>query len=251
MLKTVIIDDEKHVTERIERFLQKNCPNEVHITAIFNSSIEALKALPNLQPDLLFIDVQMPFVTGFELLKILNGQLTCAVIFVSAGYQEYAIKAFEFKAVDYILKPDLQGIPQAIRRVVQQFTTQKVPNAVFASMEQPTNIPISLKHEIRMTSVNEIMYCIANNTSTNIYLTNKEVLETNENLGKLEARLNIYYSNQFFRIHNSYIIQRQFMESIQKGESLEVKMRNNYHLKVARQRKEDFLNWVYKMEIGS
>ncbi|NJL75335.1 MAG: response regulator [Saprospiraceae bacterium] len=239
MLKTIIIDDEKHATERIERALQKTCQSQVEIIAIFNSSVEALKALPTLRPDLLFLDVQMPIITGFELLKILNGQLNASVIFVS-GYQEYAIKAFQFNATDYILKPDLQGIAQAVQRIIDHRQIYEQPLPLSALIDQVIHIPISLKHEIHLVAVDQIMYCIANNTVTNIYLDNKKVLETTENLGKLAERLNIYHSEQFFRIHNSYIVQRKFIESIQKGENVEVKMRNNYHLKSGKTEKRGF-----------
>ena len=103
MLKAILIDDEQAALNALENDLNKHCSGEVNILGKYQSPIEGMKAIRKLQPDLIFLDIQMPEMTGFEMLEIL-GNIDAHIIFVS-GFDQYAVKAFEISAIDYILKP--------------------------------------------------------------------------------------------------------------------------------------------------
>src|SRR5438094_6103818 len=101
-MKAVLIDDEKNALEMLEWMLQKNCPN-VQILAMCDSPLEGLEKVKDLQPDVIFLDIEMPQLNGFDLLERL-GSHNCDVIFTTA-YNQFAIKAFKVCALDYLLKP--------------------------------------------------------------------------------------------------------------------------------------------------
>ena len=103
MIKAILIDDEQAALLALENDLQKHCAGEVNILGKYQSPIEGMKAIRKMNPDLIFLDIQMPEMTGFEMLEIL-GDIDTHIVFVS-GFDQYAVKAFEISAIDYILKP--------------------------------------------------------------------------------------------------------------------------------------------------
>src|SRR6187549_3036699 len=113
-LRTIIVDDEVDSTNLLQLQLIQNCP-QVEVVSIYNSSLKAVNEIESLKPDLLFLDIEMPVINGFELLeKILH--FNFSVIFVTA-YNQYAIKAFRFNALDYLVKPiDTNDLIEAVTK---------------------------------------------------------------------------------------------------------------------------------------
>ena len=117
-LKTIIVDDEPDSIKLLSLQLSQHCP-EIEIAGMYTSSVKALPAIEKIQPDLVFLDIEMPIMNGFELLeKILH--LPFSVIFITA-YNQYALKAFRFNAVDYLVKPvDAEDLIEAVKKVAKQ-----------------------------------------------------------------------------------------------------------------------------------
>ena len=123
LLKTIIIDDEPDSIKLLELQLSQHCP-EIEIASTYTSSVKALPGIEKLQPDLIFLDIEMPVMNGFELLeKILH--LPFSVIFITA-YNQYALKAFRFNAVDYLVKPiDAGDLIEAVAKATKRIKPKK------------------------------------------------------------------------------------------------------------------------------
>src|SRR6478736_6083140 len=163
-LKTIIIDDEPDSVDLLELELAKSCP-QVEVIATYNSSVKALKKIEALQPDLLFLDIEMPVMNGFELLeKILH--LDFSVVFVTA-YNQFALRAFRFNALDFLVKPiDTLELTEAVAKAEGRVK----PTPLQLSMLQKqlrgdpiTKIAIPGTHGINFIDLNEIVFVEASN----------------------------------------------------------------------------------------
>src|SRR5574339_1162938 len=137
MLKAFIIDDEKDCCETIAEHLQTYCP-EVEVTGVYHNGAEALPVILQQQPDLVFLDVEMPKMNGFEMLEQLP-QINFDIIFTTS-YDQYALKAIRFSAIDYLLKPiDRNELQKAVQKILQrsQRTISKQVEILMQRIQQP------------------------------------------------------------------------------------------------------------------
>lgn len=205
-IKAIIVDDEKLGREIVKEYL--NDHPQVEVVAECRDAHEALEAIDRQQPDLLFLDIQMPEVNGFELLEMLNDPPK--VIF-STAYDQYAIKAFEVNAIDYLLKPyDAERFNLAVERVIQHIqanqeqddTIQKLLQTIRTSQQHLERLLIKQAGRIVIISCKEIHSINAMDDYAEI-CTAKESYLIQQSLNRLEERLN---PDQFVRVHRSYII---------------------------------------------
>ena len=175
-LKTIIVDDEPDSIQLLQLQLAQYCP-EIEISGAYTSSVKALDAIEKIQPDLLFLDIEMPVMNGFELLeKILH--IPFSVIFITA-YNQYALKAFRFNAVDYLVKPvdgdDLiEAVAKAIKRI-KPSPTQLSQMQKQLRGEPATRIAIpGQQGGISFIDLNDIIYSEASNNYTKIILDRRE-----------------------------------------------------------------------------
>jgi two-component system LytT family response regulator len=205
MIKTVLIDDEPLARTIVMEYLQ-GYP-EIEIVQECNDGFEGVKAIAQHKPDLIFLDIQMPKINGFEMLELI--EQPPAVIFTTA-FDEYAIKAFEAHAIDYLLKPfSKDRFDKALQKWFSQRQQKTDVNKTIAlqeEMKQPeerNRVVVKEGSNIRIIPVNEILYIEAYDDYVKIY-TAKEMFLKKKTMSFFEQMLD---PDQFVRVHRSYIMQ--------------------------------------------
>jgi two-component system LytT family response regulator len=202
MIRTILIDDEPLARDIIKHYLSDF--KQIEVIAECSDGFEGLKAITQLKPDLIFLDIQMPKITGFEMLELVENKP--AVIFTTA-FDEFAIKAFEVNAVDYLLKPiDKARFDLAIDKLPSRlsFTEQEEQALNEISLNSATNNRVVVKNDgiIKIIPTEEINYLEADDDYVKISTANA-VFSKNKTMAFFEQTLNV---DQFIRIHRSYII---------------------------------------------
>jgi two-component system LytT family response regulator len=247
MIQTIIIDDEKKCVALLEKMIGQSLP-DINIVASSTQAEEGIKLIRQHEPDLVFIDIEMPKKNGFEVLEATK-DIPYEIIFTTA-YNQYAIKAIRFSALDYLLKPvDTDELVHA----VQRYKTKHISDARQQQLEMLFNnlknlsqpfhkISVATLEGVIFISINEILYCEATGSYTILYLCNGEKLTTSRSLKDFEELLQ---EHAFFRIHHSYIININEIKRYIKGEGGSVIMSSNIELPVSKRRKEEFLKKLH------
>lgn len=241
-MKTIIIDDEAHCRNVIERIVEKHCP-QIDIIASCADGIEGLKAIVKHQPDLVFLDIEMPRMNGFQMLESLgNEDLNFALIFTTA-YDKFAVKAFKFSAFDFLLKPIDN---EELIATVQKLERKKTPSVQLQELKQnlhqktPFNkLTITTIKGIRFLEIKDIIVLEADGNYTTIYLLNGDTVVASKTLGYFHELFS--ENTQFFRTHKQFIINLSHIKEYIGGDYNEIVMPNNIKAKLARTRKDAFL----------
>lgn len=242
-MKVIIIDDEDRARKSIADLL-KMSTEDINIVDEANSVTTGIKAINDHNPDLVLLDINMPDGSGFDLLKSLDN-INFKIIFITA-YEEYAIQAFEFSAIDYLLKPIdplklMESITKAKQAVEQENIALKL-NALFMNLENaaPGNKKLILKtaESIFVVNTNEIIRCESDCGYTHFYLNNGKSILVSRNLKDYEEMLDGF---GFYRIHQSHMINIQYIDHYSKVEGGAVVMKDSSTLPVSRRKKDNFL----------
>ncbi|NBC58811.1 MAG: response regulator [Bacteroidetes bacterium] len=242
-MKAIIIDDEEHCIESIRLLLEKHQP-QVEVIAEITSPKEAIDSISLHQPDLVFLDIKMPVMTGFELIaKIRN--IDFHVIFTTA-YDEYAIKAFRVNATDYLLKPvSPEELVKAVKKVensLQQGISSQQLNSLIKQMNSKLNaqekISLPTKDGVSFIKSEDIIRCEADGNYTKVLCSNKKYLVC-KTLKDMEVLLK---DNNFHRVHHSHLINLKHINMYHRGKGGVVIMSNGDHVDVSRSRKSAFLD---------
>ena|ERR1700744_4292263 len=241
-LKAVIIDDEADAVSLLQLQLYKNCP-QITTISTYTNPVTALEDIKHLKPDLLFLDIEMPLMNGFEVLQKLI-PFSFAVIFVTA-YNHYAIKAFKFNALDYLVKPvDTNDLVDAVARVENKNAlTYTQLNAVQRQMqgEPIRKIAISSHQGVSFIDLDEIIYAEADSNYSTLILTNDRRFVISKTLKDLQELLE---ESHFLRIHRQYIINLNHVQHLDRTRST-LTMLNKSDLPVARNQKDKLVE-MYK-----
>ncbi|HQW25606.1 MAG TPA: LytTR family DNA-binding domain-containing protein [Saprospiraceae bacterium] len=249
MLKTILIDDELHCVETLRYELQLNCP-EVEIVDTASSGQEGIQKIQEIKPDLVFLDIEMPRMSGFEMLRQLE-PLDFRVIFVTA-YDQYALQAFRFAAADYLLKPVMSDqLKDAVGRVAEKSVSTvdaKIQlEALLFNLRDGFKSPrIALPSGRGMDFVDaaQIMYCTAESNYTHVILADGKKYTLSKTLKDVEQMLE---NLDFFRIHQSHLINFTYLQRYMRDDGGYVVMRDGTSIPIAKRRKEEFLA---KMKLG-
>lgn len=243
MLNVIIIDDEPSALKTLEWELQNFCKN-VTVLKTFLHAKEAILFLETSVVDCVFLDIEMPEIDGFQFLdKIQNKNFL--VVFTTA-YGEYAIKAIKEKAFDYLLKPidtdDLQKCIEKLQLLKNEKTThelleQNLEKLIQQNQFQTKKISFTCDGKLIFLNPNDVVYCESDGNYCRIYLENKEKYFITQKLKFMEEKLD---SHNFFRIHNSYLINLNKVLEFHKGEDY-VLLSNRVKLPVSRNKKSNFL----------
>jgi two-component system LytT family response regulator len=236
ILKIMIIDDEEPARSLIKVFLKD--VTDIEIIGEAGDGFDAIKKINQLRPDLIFLDIQMPKLTGFEILDLM--EIRPEIIFVTA-YDQFAVKAFELNAIDYILKPynksRFEGaLKKAMDKIRKNEKNEETLNKVieYNRMNHEILNRIALKkgHLIRIIEVENIFYIEAQDDYTMIYTENEHFLK-DATMNYFENKLD---TNIFMRIHRSYIVNIKLIEKIEhyEKESYIVILKNKTKLKTSR-----------------
>jgi two-component system, LytTR family, response regulator len=249
MIKSIIIDDEEDSRKTLNILLGSYFP-EIKISRICDSAAEGLEAIKSIQPDLVFLDIQMPQMSGFDLLKQAS-PVSFEVIFITA-HDQYAIKAIRFSALDYLLKPiDVDDLRNAIDRAKERLTQknslqnyQSVIQNVQHKDGKIEKLAVPTFEGIAFFNTDEIIYCKAEGSYTNLILKGKPEKLISRNLKDFE---NILANSGFCRVHHSYLINLKHVEKYIRGEGGYVMMTDNHHVDISRRRKDEFLNMLARL----
>lgn len=239
MIRAIILDDEKHCIESLKLDLTKYCP-EVDIVTSCTSSKEGLQAIKKHKPDLVFLDVEMPWMNGFELLDLLQ-PIDFDVIFVTA-YDSYALKAFRVSAMDYLLKPiSKDDLIQAVQRVLKtagNAGTERIHALLddYFSRQHQSRITIPEKDGYQFIDIPIILYAESDGNYARIHLLEKPSLFISMTLKDLEQKLN---GNSFCRVHHSYLVNLDNVEKYVRSDGGYLVMKNGAIVPVSRAKKNE------------
>ena len=247
-MKAIIIDDEKHCVGYLQVLLQQHCP-QVQVVATAGNGQEGLRVIQQYSPELVFLDIEMPVMNGFRMLEEIV-EVPFQLIFTTA-YDRYALRAFKFSALDYLLKPiDVQELKNAVNRCkkgaathVQQLSLLKnYVNPKDAAMANKIAIP-SLEGFIFL-NLNDIVSCESESNYTKFHLVDRKDIIVSRTLGDVEDTLD---GKGFFRIHKQYLINLTHIDKYVKGDGGYVVMSNHQTVSIARSRREDFIRLFEKL----
>jgi len=247
MIKAIIIDDEQSAINVLSLLLDKFCSEDVKLLATSTMPQEAEGLIAEHQPDLVFLDVEMPGMSGIDLARTFQNP-SFRIVFVTA-YDAYAIEAFELSAIDYLLKPvGSDKILRVIHKIKEDLKKQGYAFQSHWSLfenylkqnafSQDRKIGLGMADKIVFASISEILYFEAQGAYTRVVLTNGKMVLTSKPLGDYEDQLP---SQHFFRIHHSYLININKVKEFQRTDGGMVVMDNNTRLEVSTRKKKDFL----------
>ena len=241
-LRCILIDDELNNVVLLEKIIFRKC-HQLIVVDTETNPLAGLKLIEELQPDLVFLDIKMPGLNGFELLKKLE-PVKFEVIFVTA-FSEFAMEAIEHQAIGYLTKPILddkllKAVHNAEERILQKNTTANIFSFLETKMNHPQQIKIPLSTLNGMIFENEedIIYCESNGSYTNFYTAQGKKLIASKPLGEYEKTLPEGY---FVRIHDKYIINLRYVNEYIRGRGGEIKLNNVVMLPVSANRKEQLI----------
>jgi two-component system LytT family response regulator len=241
-INCIIIDDEEKNIKLLQNMLQMHC-RQVNVVATSADAKNGLLLIDELLPQLVFLDVEMPHMTGFDVLKKLE-PVSFEVIFVTA-YSHYAVEAFEHHATGYITKPvNAEKLMAAVNTAIKRIEERSINRNLFSLLEHnskqatPDKIPLSTTNGLVFVKIADIMYCESSGNYTHFYLCNDKKIVVSRQLGEYEKLLP---ENNFTRIHDKYIINLNYIKEYIKGSGGEVVLENGKEIPVATRRKEDFM----------
>lgn len=250
MIKTIIIDDEPSAVNVLTMLLEKKCSDLVEIAGTAVSPVEGKQLIEKLQPDLVILDIEMPGITGVDLVRSFTHP-SFQVIFVTA-YDAYAVEAFRLSAVDYLLKPvEAHELRQALLKIDENIRRNQHPiHAQLQKLEKlleqhsglsEQKIGIGMSDKIQFISISDIIYCEAGGAYTHIYLLPNNKITTSKLLGDFESQLAGHF---FFRIHHHYLINLNHIREFQRHDGGYVIMENGQKLEVSQRKRKDFLQAI-------
>ena len=242
MIDTVIIDDEQDAQITLMNFLQMHCKDKVNIVGTSHSVKDGYQLLTSRKIDLLFLDIKMNDGTGFDLLEKL-GQFDFNVIFTTA-YDEYALKAFKYSAIDYLLKPiDPLELTEAVDRVQEESEQdpRKIDSLIqMYKKEQFDKIAIPSMKEFHFVGIQEIIRCEASSNYTIIYLSSGRKIVAPKTLKEFEELLS---ADGFFRVHQSHLIHLRHINQFYKSKN-KILLNDGSEVEVSRRKKTLFMELI-------
>lgn len=221
-MKAVIIEDEKKNSQQLRSLLTKNCP-DVFVVGEGYTADAGIDLIREKQPDIVFLDIQMPGKSGFDMLTEL-GNYPFEVIFVT-GYDQYGIEAIKFSALDYLLKPVKPvELVQAVDKATRSSSRKHMENKILNLLDHLENtdkddhqIALAFAKETRFVYVRDIVRCESHNSYTTFHMSNGESLMLSYSLYNYDMLLRPYH---FIRCHQSHLVNRKFISSLKKEDSI-------------------------------
>jgi two-component system LytT family response regulator len=247
MIKVIIVDDEISAIKGLEYELS-NFSEDVEIIKMFTNSLEALSAINNLKPDCVFLDIEMPYIDGFQLLSKLTYRDFDLII--TTAFDNYAIRAFKENAMDYLLKPiDTDDLARAISKIKNNKKKNNLGDDLKKTLEtlipkvNKTKISLPLSGKTIFVNTNDIVYCKSDGNYTEIHFKNKKVEVVSKKLKIIEE---VIENELFFRVHNSYLVNIDCIAELVRKDGQYLVLENGVTIPVSRNKKEallDLLNY--------
>lgn len=248
MIRCILIDDEKNALEMMEWLLKTYCP-QVEITAMCNSSEQGVEAINRLKPDLVFLDIEMPNMNGFDMLEKFD-RLFFDVVFCTA-YDQFAIRAFKYSALNYLLKPvDPEDLQATIKRIEEKKSapTREQFDLLLQTMKQgnratPQRIALTTGDGLIFVPTADIIYCEAESNYTNVVLSGGRKILVSKVLKDIDEALS---GPDFYRVHSSFLININHIKKFVRGEGGYIIMDNDATVSVSRSKRQEFMELFEK-----
>jgi two-component system, LytTR family, response regulator len=246
MLKAILIDDEENSISSLKEKLLTHCP-QVKIIACCDNAAKGIEAIDSLEPDVVFLDIEMPVMNGFLMLQQLTYK-NFELIFTTA-YDHYAVKAIRYSALDYLIKPiEVEDLKTAVNKAEEK-RNHSYPNPqiellieqLISKKNNFSRIAIPTLEGLQFIRVEDIIYLEASSNYTHIFSAEKKKYIVSHTLKDFEDMLPV---DIFIRIHNSYIINKNYVEKYIRGEGGQVVLSNNATLDVSKRKKSEFLKAI-------
>lgn len=245
-LSVVIVDDEPRALDTLKKTIE-NFLEGVKVLSAVSTVLEAKKAIDTHRPDIVLLDIEMGNESGFQVLEQFN-EIDFSIAFITA-HEEYALKAIKFSAIDYIIKP---AKVSELKALVNKVENEKYRQSQGDNVKQligNTHIADKRDHKITLNvadgyefvRVNDILYITADGSYTHFMFKEQPKITTSKNLKFYESILDDY---GFYRIHNSTLINTQYIKRILKTAGGQVLMENDEEFSISKSRKDDFLSYM-------
>lgn len=244
MIRAILIDDESNSLEMMEWLLKTYCP-QVTIEAMCNSSETGIQAINKYRPNVVFLDIEMPHMNGFDMLEQFD-KLFFDVVFCTA-YDQFAIKAFKYSALNYLLKPvDPDDLKETIRRLEEKrFSPSKeqiellMQNIRQKSRPAVQRIALTTSDGLIFVDTNDILYCQAESNYTFVMLAGGKKILVSKVLKDIDETLS---GPDFYRVHNSYLINLNHIQKFVRGEGGYIIMDDGANIGISRSRRQEFMD---------
>lgn len=242
-ISAIIVDDERDSREILSSYLSKYCP-QVELQCTCENIVEAKKAIQKHQPDLVFLDIEMPYGNAFDLLEQFD-KIKFEIIFVTA-FSQYAIQAFNLSAAHYLLKPlDIEELEQAVEKVVVRIAKKTDANHAQILLDNIKSLQagnrklvLPLMEGFEVVRLSEILYCQADDNFTCFYFKNGKKALICRSLKHYEKTLDEF---GFCRVHRSFIINLEYVKRYIKGKGGSVILENGKEILVSNNKKAMFI----------
>lgn len=245
MIKAVIIDDERPSIDTLKWKLENYCP-EVAVEAAFHNPAEGVDFLKKNETDLLFLDIEMPMLNGFDVLEELGRDVSFDIIFTTA-YDNFGIQAVKFSALDYLLKPvqnkELkEAIEKHLRKTQRRVPSEQIDNLLSNVQAERrgkrVRVALASKESIEFVDPNDIVLCIASSNYTEVYLTSGVKRLISKTLKEFEDLLTPY---DFFRPHHSHLVNLNRVREFIRGDGGYLILENRMQVAVSKSKREELL----------
>ena len=243
MINCVLVDDETNALEMMEWLLKTYCP-QAEIVAMCNTAEKGIEAINSHKPDVVFLDIEMPRMNGFDMLEQVKN-LTFDIVFCTA-YDQFAIKAFKYAALNYLLKPvDPDDLKATMQRVEEK--RPALSKEQFALLLQhinqspkstPSRIALTTGEGLIFVATGDILYCRAESNYTNVVLTGGRKIMVSRVLKELDETLS---GADFYRVHSSFLININHVKKFIRGEGGYIVMDNDENITLSRSRRQEFM----------
>ncbi|MGZ5192070.1 MAG: LytR/AlgR family response regulator transcription factor [Flavisolibacter sp.] len=242
MISAIIIDDEAQNANMLKKDLEIHCPF-VQALAVCYSAKDGIMAIKKEKPDLVFLDIEMPWMNGFEMLEVI-GEINFSLIFTTA-HDQFAAKAFRISAVDYLLKPiDATDLKSAVKKAEEKIQLQQghanIEN-LLENIRQPSThqkIALPIKDGYEFVEINQIIYCHAEGAYTKVFMDNRKYILISKSLGDIEELLPPAI---FHRIHHSTVVNLNYVTHFVRSDGGYVKMSTGEQLAVSKSKKDSVM----------
>jgi two-component system LytT family response regulator len=248
MIRCVLIDDENNSLEMMEWLIKTYCP-QVSIEAMCNTSEKGIEAINKFKPDVVFLDIEMPHMNGFDMLEQFD-KLFFDVVFCTA-YDQFAIRAFKYSALNYLLKPvDPADLQETIRRLEEKKSSpskeqmdlllQNIRETIKPAVQR---IALTTGDGMIFVPVDDIVYCEAESNYTSVALKDGKKILVSKVLKDIDETLS---GSGFYRIHNSFLINLNHIKKYVRGDGGYVIMNNDVTVSISRSRRQEFMELFSK-----
>ncbi len=242
MINAIIIDDEKDGAEVLQFLIKQNCP-QVNILYIEHSVESAISSIQHKKPDLIFLDIEMPTGTGFDVIQHTR-EIGYETIFITA-YEHYAIKAFKTNAIDYLLKPiDVDELMNAVNNAVKRISSSSknnnaaIESLILNAIQKNKKISIPSQEGILWVDLDDIIRLEAESNYTHVHIKGKKKMMIAKTLKSFEEQLS---NTMFCRIHSAHLINLNEIEKYIKGDGGIVVLKDGANIPVSRANKTELL----------